>query len=98
MTAAEALAVGLPALFVRPIPGHEERNQAVLVGTGAARAVPPAESIARAVSQLLAQPERLRAMREAALRAGAPQAAERVVELMAHGAGRWSPRLRSMVG
>lgn len=93
VTAAEALALGLPMLLVEPIPGHEERNQAALVGLGAACAVPSPAAIPHVLRQLFTQPETLLGMRNAALRAGAPAAAWRVIDQLAsrvdaHGA--WS--------
>lgn len=80
VTAAEALALGLPMLLVEPIPGQEERNQAALVARGAARVVPSPGALAAALRQLLSDPEDLAAMRRAAYRAGEPGAARQVIQ------------------
>jgi processive 1,2-diacylglycerol beta-glucosyltransferase len=91
VTASEALAMGLPMLLMQPIPGHEERNAAVLVASGAARAVADPAALATALRALLSQqgalPSQqgaLRTMRAAAHRTAQPRAAQLVVEDLAH--------------
>ena len=84
LTTAEAKAIGLPMVLLRPIPGQEERNAQALVECGAAvRAPGPAEA-ALAVERLLAEPSALRAMSGAAAANGRPLAAfdvaKRIVE------------------
>lgn len=79
VTASEALAMSLPMLLVNPIAGHEERNQAALVSTQAARALFDPAVAAPVLRHLLTHPEEVAAMRLAARRAGRPQAAVQVV-------------------
>jgi undecaprenyldiphospho-muramoylpentapeptide beta-N-acetylglucosaminyltransferase len=89
MTVAELLVTGVPAILV-PLPGapgdHQTRNAEALVGIGAAVRVPDGEldgrRLAEELQRLLADPDRLRAMSEAARRHGHPDAAARVAELV----------------
>jgi processive 1,2-diacylglycerol beta-glucosyltransferase len=78
LTTAEALASGLPMVLVNPIPGQEERNADALLEDGAAVKAGHPEILAWKVDELLADPERLAAMRAAARRAARPDAARRV--------------------
>ena len=81
----ELAAAGLPAILV-PYPDatadHQAGNARYMADAGAAVVVPDAEvspeRLAREVGELLAAPERLRAMRAAALAAARPDAAERI--------------------
>jgi UDP-N-acetylglucosamine:LPS N-acetylglucosamine transferase len=89
MTVAELLVSGVPAILV-PLPGaprdHQTRNAEALVGMGAAVHIPDGECdgrrLALELDALLADPDRLGAMREAALQYGHPDAAARVAELV----------------
>jgi UDP-N-acetylglucosamine--N-acetylmuramyl-(pentapeptide) pyrophosphoryl-undecaprenol N-acetylglucosamine transferase len=89
MTVAELLVSGVPAVLV-PLPGapgdHQTRNAEQLVGLGAAVLVADRDCngrrLALELDALLADPERLRAMREAARENGHPDAAARVAELV----------------
>ncbi len=89
MTVAELLVAGVPAVLV-PLPGaprdHQTRNAEALVGIGSAVRVPDAECdgsrLAQVLDALLADPERLRAMRAAARDHAHPDAAARVAELV----------------
>ncbi len=88
-TVAELLAVGVPAILV-PLPGaprdHQTRNALALVEIGAAVHLPDPECdgdrLARELEALLADPERLGAMRRAARAHARPDAADRVAELV----------------
>ena len=89
MTVAELLVAGVPAILV-PLPGaprdHQTRNAEALVGMGAAVLVPDHDCdgrrLALELDALLADPARLRSMRDAALENGHPDAAARVAELV----------------
>jgi UDP-N-acetylglucosamine--N-acetylmuramyl-(pentapeptide) pyrophosphoryl-undecaprenol N-acetylglucosamine transferase len=89
MTSAELLIAGVPAILV-PLPGaprdHQTRNAEALVHMGVAVLVPDPECdgtrLARELESLLSEPERLRAMREAARGYAHPDAAARVAELV----------------
>ena len=89
MTVAELLLSGMPAVLV-PLPGaprdHQTRNAQAMVRMGAAVHVPDPECdgarLATELDALLAQPERLRAMREAAREHAHPDAAARIAELV----------------
>jgi UDP-N-acetylglucosamine--N-acetylmuramyl-(pentapeptide) pyrophosphoryl-undecaprenol N-acetylglucosamine transferase len=89
MTVAELLVAGVPAILV-PLPGaprdHQTRNAEALVEMGAAVHVPDQECtgprLAAELDALLSDPERLRAMSDAARRHAHPDAAARVAELV----------------
>ena len=89
MTVAELLVAGVPAILV-PLPGaprdHQTRNAEALVRIGAAVHVPDPECTGRRLSEeldaLLSDPERLRAMSDAARLHAHPDAAARVAELV----------------
>jgi UDP-N-acetylglucosamine--N-acetylmuramyl-(pentapeptide) pyrophosphoryl-undecaprenol N-acetylglucosamine transferase len=89
MTVAELLVAGVPAILV-PLPGaprdHQTRNAEALVGMGAAVLVPDGDCderrLALELDALLSDPDRLRAMREAAWENRHPDAAARVAELV----------------
>jgi processive 1,2-diacylglycerol beta-glucosyltransferase len=83
LTAAESLAVGVPMVLSRPLPGQEEGNARHLLRVGAAvEGGSPVES-ARAASKLLGERARLAAMRASAASAGRPDAARLVVDAVA---------------
>ena len=79
----ELAAVGVPAVLV-PYPhatgDHQWLNAQHFVQAGGAVAVRDASDAAALVRELLADPERLAAMREAMLAAARPDAAERIAE------------------
>ena len=89
MTVAELLVAGVPAILV-PLPGaprdHQTRNAEALVGLGAAVHLPDPECtgarLAEELDALLSDPERLRAMSDAAREHAHPDAAARVAELV----------------
>lgn len=87
LTTSECLAVGLPMIVVSPIPGQEERNADFLLENGAAMKACDAGALAWRVDHLLRQPERLKAMRENALRLGHPDAARKVLDIVLGAAG-----------
>jgi processive 1,2-diacylglycerol beta-glucosyltransferase len=80
LTTSEALAMGLAMVVVDPIPGQEERNSDFLLESGAAvRASSPAHLVYK-LGHLMADGERLDAMRAAARRVAKPRAAFDVAE------------------
>jgi processive 1,2-diacylglycerol beta-glucosyltransferase len=78
VTTAEALALRLPMVIFRAIPGQEEANTAYLCRHGAALAARDADELFQACRGLLSDPQRLAAMRQAAARLGRPGAAQDV--------------------
>ncbi|MDP2350528.1 MAG: glycosyltransferase [Chloroflexota bacterium] len=80
LTTSECLAMGLPMIVVSPIPGQEERNANYLLENGAALIAADASALAYRVSRLIAEPERLEALRANARRLGKPDAARSVLE------------------
>ncbi len=88
MTTSECLAKGLPMVIVDPIPGQEERNSRFLVNQGIAIRVENKRHIAHDIDLLLNDPQRLAAMKEAALKNGKPRAAEDIARLILNGSAK----------
>lgn len=80
LTCSEALAMGLPLVLFKPIPGQEEENTAYLTSRGVAVKVAGAEELAPAVARLLARPGLLAAMSRRALADARPAAAAAVAD------------------
>lgn len=81
VTTAESLALGLPMVIFRAIPGQEEANALYLSRHGAALTARHHGDLQQACRGLLSEPARLQAMREAALALGRPYAARDVAVL-----------------
>jgi processive 1,2-diacylglycerol beta-glucosyltransferase len=75
LTTSEALARELPMALVEPIPGQEERNADHLLEGGAAIRCNNLPAAAWKIATLVDQPEKLRAMKQAALAMARPDAA-----------------------
>ena len=84
LTTSEALARELPMALVEPIPGQEERNADHLLEAGAAIRCNNLPAAAWKIATLVDQPEKLRAMKQAAGAMAHPDAA-RVIALDALG-------------
>jgi processive 1,2-diacylglycerol beta-glucosyltransferase len=78
LTTSEALAVGLPLVVANAIPGQETRNATMLFEEGAALSGENPHTVGPRVARLLANPDRLAAMRRSAGRLGRPEAARDV--------------------
>jgi processive 1,2-diacylglycerol beta-glucosyltransferase len=83
LTTSEALALGVPFVVANAIPGQETRNATMLYETGAGLSGENPWTVGRRVAQLLASPERLFGMRQAALALGRPQAALEIAAQLA---------------
>jgi processive 1,2-diacylglycerol beta-glucosyltransferase len=82
LTVSESLAMGLPMVVIRPIPGQEERNATYLLENGAALwAHSPAYAVYK-TELLLRDEKRLRRMQRAAKKLAQPGAARKIVELV----------------
>jgi processive 1,2-diacylglycerol beta-glucosyltransferase len=79
LTTSECLVVGLPMLVVAPIPGQEERNTDYLLEAGAAMKAHDLAGVDYRVRLLLAEPQRLAAMRHCAARIATPHAAQTIL-------------------
>ena len=88
LSASECMAAGLPMVLVNPIPGQEVRNGDYLIEQGAAVRCNMVQTIAWKVDGILADPERLERMTEAATRIGRPDAAADVVASLLDGSRR----------
>jgi processive 1,2-diacylglycerol beta-glucosyltransferase len=85
LTSSECLALGLPMLILRPIPGQEERNADYLLENGVAmRANSPAHLIFK-IGKLLNDPHLLARMRAATKRIAKPRAAYDIAEQVIRG-------------
>lgn len=74
----EALAAGLPMLFVTPIPNHEVHNAHALAEAGAGVVCFGRVRLSDALRRLSEEPGRLMAMRQAALSLARPDAAAEI--------------------
>ncbi len=79
LTAAEAMALGVPMLIVDPIPGQEERNAEFLTRQGAALRAGPSQ-VGRQVRALLEHPDRLERLAQKARALGRPDSARACLE------------------
>lgn len=91
----EILARGKPMVLVDPIPGQEEQNADVIAAAGAGMQLRLLEMVAPALSYLLKNPERLRAMEQAALKLGRPNAALAIAD---HILNRWQTDAQQLKG
>lgn len=82
LSCAEAMASGIPLFILDPLPGQEERNTRFLTSAGAAVEVGRVGDLVEKVTICLDKPDILRAMSEAALRTGRPEAAASSVRLI----------------
>jgi processive 1,2-diacylglycerol beta-glucosyltransferase len=81
VTTAEALALGVPMVIFRPIPGQEEANTRYLARHGAARIAQNTAELEAHCDELLIREDLWADMRRAALTLGRPEAAHHVAEL-----------------
>lgn len=72
LTTSEALALGLPLVLLESFPGQETRNRLFLVEHGAALACETVEEAVETVKTLVADPQRLYALRDRARQLGNP--------------------------
>ena len=82
MTSSEVLAKGVPMVVIDPIPGQEERNADFLVKSGIAIRVNDKKKIGHSVDALLNNLDKLKSMREAALKYAKPHAAQDIARLV----------------
>ncbi len=81
VTAAEAVAVGLPMLLTHPIPGPEERHVRYLERHGAAVWARTLEAIPQLAHQLLSSPEKLAEMKRRGRELARPDAAHAIAQV-----------------
>jgi processive 1,2-diacylglycerol beta-glucosyltransferase len=79
LTSTEAMAIGLPLITLRPIPGQESGNCEFLIGQNAGVKVKNEKGARRAVENLLNNPDKLEELRQNMLRIGRPQAAREIL-------------------
>ena len=75
ITTAECLVKRLPMIIINPIPGQEAKNTSLLLAQNVAVQAEKAKDVVNLVDEFLRNPDRLRAMREAARSLGRPNAA-----------------------
>jgi len=85
LTVSEAMAMGIPMLVFRPLPGQEERNCDFLQESGAAVRVHDYEELHFRLMRFLHQPEILTEMKERARGVGRPRSAFAVAESLLRG-------------
>ena len=82
LTTSECLAKGLPMVIVNPLPGQEMRNTEFLLKNGIAIKIDDVSVLGREIASIFRSPERLAAMRQAALDKGRPSAARDIARLI----------------
>lgn len=82
LTVSECMAKGLPMIIQNVIPGQEDDNVQFLVGKGAALHPTTPAAIIETVSEVLNNPDRLQAMKKAALAIGKPSAAKDLADFV----------------
>lgn len=80
LTVSEALTSGLPMVIIRPTPGQEDGNTVYLTEAGAGIHLKDVSMLSETVDGLLKEPEKLKAMREAALSLAKPQAVKDILQ------------------
>jgi processive 1,2-diacylglycerol beta-glucosyltransferase len=81
LTAAEALAAGLPMILTHPIPGPEERHVRYLSQNGVALHAETLDDIPRLTSRLLSSPDDLNEIRRRAREWSRPDAAHAIAQV-----------------
>ncbi|MBI4353316.1 MAG: glycosyltransferase, partial [Candidatus Omnitrophica bacterium] len=85
LTTAEALALGLPIIFIDPIPGQEAKNAALLLKYGAALEARSAEETGALVERLFQEPRRMEAIRKQMALLARPDAALAIAQQVLDG-------------
>jgi processive 1,2-diacylglycerol beta-glucosyltransferase len=85
LTTSECLACGTPMVIFKPYTGQEERNADFLLERGVAVRASQPFSVPPRIDELLAEPERLGAMREACRRLARPEAAISIARIVLEG-------------
>ncbi len=84
LSTSECLVSGLPMLLVNPIPGQEERNAAWLMQEGVALRADDPVTLQFRLARLLQDRSALARMRAKALQLAAPNAAQQLLQRIAH--------------
>jgi len=79
VSVAEALAVGLPMVFVNNMPGQEELNARIVEEEGAGVNACTPDNALKVIEDLLKEPKKLEVMRERAKSLGRPKASLRII-------------------
>jgi processive 1,2-diacylglycerol beta-glucosyltransferase len=88
LTVSESMAMGVPMVVFRPLPGQEERNCDFLQESGAGIRVHDYEELHFRLMHFLNDPERLAAMKSRARRVGKPRSAFAVADRLLAGIAR----------
>lgn len=81
LTSAEAMAKGLPTIFISPIPGQEKRNSKVLKSAGAAFIAKGPQDAAERIEKIFRNPAVLNNMRAAIKNVAKPEAAKDIIKI-----------------
>jgi len=82
LTSSEALAKGLPAIFIRPIPGQEKRNSRSLEASNAAIIAKDVNFVSRKIKELFENPDTLNKMNAAVKKIARPNSANDIVKII----------------
>jgi processive 1,2-diacylglycerol beta-glucosyltransferase len=95
LTISEALAMNLPMLLYKPIPGQEEDNAQFLLQSGAALKAENLRDLMKQISKVLQSPERLRMMKEQSRRIQKKGAAFEAIEVIMKTRREYKPQSRA---
>lgn len=82
VTVSEALAMGLPMLILKPIPGQEDNNTLYLIKHGAAIKVNEPKKVKETIEEIFSDPGRLKQVSSAALNMSKPEASRDIARLL----------------
>jgi len=82
LTVSEAMAVGVPMVFYRPLPGQEEANSRYMTSRGIAIEAVSRSQLITTLEKLLAQPQQLQMLRERSLKLGHPQSSTHIIDIL----------------
>ena len=82
ITVSEALAKQLPMIVICPIPGQEESNTEYLIKNNAAVRVDKIKDLRRTLEYLLANQDKIKALKKSATSISKPNAAQDIAKLL----------------
>lgn len=82
LTISEAMAVGLPMVFYKSLPGQEEENSRYMTSCRIALKASSPNVLVKTLSRLLSHPQELHTLKERSRQLGRPHSAEHIVDII----------------
>ncbi|MBP2656828.1 MAG: ugtP 1 [Firmicutes bacterium] len=82
MTISEAMAIGLPMVFYKSLPGQEKENSHYLTSRGIALEASSQSALVKTLGRLLADPKQLHTLRERSRKLGHPHSAKDIIDIL----------------